>query len=75
MSLNENSKLNIFNGPMYARVVTTKAFAAIMKIYGQREVWHDDPATIHRTAEAIEDCSAFKSRIPHKQQAPKMADV
>ena len=65
MSLNENSKLNIFNGPMYARVVTTKAFAAIMKIYGQREVWHDDPATIHRTADAIEVWSTSMSRISH----------
>ena len=35
----------------------------------------DDPASIQRTAEAIEACSAFMSRIPHEQQAPKMADV
>ena len=63
------------NGSMYAHMVTTKAFPAVMELYGQRGVWQDDPATIHRTAEALEACSVFKTRIPHEKQAPKMADV
>ena len=44
-------------------------------MFGELAVWQDDPARIHRTAEALEACSAFKFRIPHDIQAPKMADV
>ena len=44
-------------------------------LYGELAVWQDDPARIHRTQEALEACSAFKFRIPHEHQAPKMADV
>ena len=38
-------------------------------------MWQDDPATIHRTPVALEACSAFKTRVPHEIQAPKMADI
>ena len=48
---------------------------AVNKPYGQRGAWQDDPATIHMTADALEACSAFKVRIPHNEQASKMADV
>ena len=49
--------------------------SAVNKLYGQRGVWEDDPATIHRTANALEACSAYNVRIPHDEQATKMADV
>ena len=63
------------NGLMYAHMITTIAVPAVKQVYGDRAVWQDDPATIHRTPAALEACSAFKHRIPHEQQAPKMADI
>ena len=60
---------------MYAHMVRTIAVPAVKKMYGNRAVWQDDPATIHRTPEALEACSAFGTRIPHEHQAPKMADI
>lgn len=63
------------NSPMYAYMVEKSAVPAVQKLYGNRAVWQDDPATIHRTPVALEACSAFKSRIPHDLQAPKMADI
>jgi hypothetical protein len=45
------------------------------KLYGERVVWQQDPATIHRTEAALEAFSAFASRIPHEALAPKMADI
>ena len=63
------------NGPMYSHLVRTIAVPAVQHLYGNRAVWQDDPATIHRTAEALEACSEFTRRIPHDKQAPKMADV
>ena len=37
---------------------------------------HETPAkSIHRTPVALEACSAFKTRIPHDIQAPKMANI
>ena len=62
-------------GDMYAYMVTTKAVPAVQALYGQRAVWQDDPATIHRTANALEACQAFKHRVPHQEQAAKMADI
>ena len=56
-------------------MITTIAVPAVKQVYGDRAVWQDDPATIHRTPAALEACSAFKHRIPHEQQAPKMADI
>ena len=63
------------NSLMYAHLVTTIAVPAVKQLYGERAVWQDDPATIHRSPAALAACSAFKQRIPHEQQAPKMADV
>ena len=63
------------NGLMYAHMVTSKAVPAVRELYGNRAIWQDDPARIHRTAEAVQACSVFSSRIPHELQAPKMADV
>ena len=63
------------NSSMYALMVETKAVPAVKRLYGARAVWQDDPATIHRTAEALEACKAFSKRIPHDLQAPKMADI
>ena len=60
---------------MYAYMVRTRAVPAVKKLYGTRVVWQDDPATIHRTAEALLSCSAFSKRIPHELQAPKMAYI
>ena len=47
----------------------------LMELYRNRAIWQDDPTMIHRTAEAVQACSVFSSRIPHKHQTPKMADV
>jgi hypothetical protein len=63
------------NGLMYSHMVTSHVVPAVRQLYGNRAVWQDDPARIHRTAEALEACGAFPSRIPHDIQAPKMADV
>ena len=39
-------------------------------------VWQDDPATIHRCADAISAVQeSFNFRIPHDKQSAKMADV
>ena len=51
------------------------AVPAATKLYGQRAVWQDEPATIHCTEAALEACSAFTSRIPHEEQAEEMADI
>ena len=37
-------------------------------------MWQDDPATIHHTPAALEASDVFASRIPHEEQAPKMAN-
>ena len=70
-----NPKTRGFTGDMYAHMVTEYAVPAVNKLYGQRAVWQDDPASIHRTENALKACSAFKHRIPHDEQASKMADV
>ena len=54
---------------------TKYAVPAVTKLLGQRAVWQDDPATIHRAEAALEACSAFASRVPHEEHAPKMADI
>ena len=69
-----NPKTRGVTGDMYAYMVTKYAVPAVNKVYGQRAVWQDDPATIHRTPAALEASDAFTSRIPHEEQAPKMAD-
>ena len=63
------------NQAPYGKYVNKYAVPAVIKLYGQRGVWQDDPATIHLTASALEDCSAFNVRIPHNKQASKMAYV
>ena len=59
------------NQTPYGSYVNKYAVPAVIKLYGQRGVWQDDPATIHLTANALEDCSAFNVRIPHNKQARK----
>ena len=56
-------------------MVTKYVVPAVNQLYGERAVWQDDPATIHRTANALEACSAFRARVPHDEQASKMADI
>ena len=63
------------NSSMYSHMVRSIAVPAVKQLYGDRAVWQDDPATIHRTPEALEACSAFKTRVSHDEQAPKMADI
>ena len=63
------------NGLMYLYMVTSHVVPAVRQLCGNRAVWQDNPAWIHRTAEALEACAAFTSRIPHDIQALKMADV
>ena len=60
---------------MYSFMFTKYAVPAVTKLLGQRAVWQDDPATIHRAEAALEACSAFASRVPHEEHAPKMADI
>jgi hypothetical protein len=60
---------------MYSFMITTYAVPAVTKLLGQRAVWQDDPATIHRTEAALEAYSAFASMVPHEEHAPKMADI
>ena len=38
-------------------------------------IWQDDPASIHRTRNALHACSAFAERIPHDVQAAKCSDI
>ena len=72
---NGNPKTRGVTGDMYAYMVTQYAVPAVIEVYGQRAVWQDDPATIHRTAAGLEASDAFSFRIPHEEQAPKMANV
>ena len=60
---------------MYVHMVSSKAVPAVSALYGNRAIWQDDPARIHRTPAALEACSVFPSRVPHDIQAPKMADI
>ena len=70
-----NPKTRGVTGNMYSYMVTKYAVPAVNDLYGGRAVWQDYPATIHRTEAALEACSVFGSRIPHEEQAVKMADV
>ena len=72
---NGNPKARGITGDMYAYMVNQYAVPDVNQVYGQRAVWQDDPATIHRTPAALEASDAFSSRIPHKEQAPKIAYV
>ena len=42
---------------------------------GQNVIWQDDPASIHRTADALAACQIFGRRVPHDKMAAKMSDV
>ena len=58
--------------------IKCRPFSCINSDYNlklNRAVWQDVPATIHRTPVALEACGAFKTRIPHDIQAPKMAAI
>ena len=72
---NGNPKARGITGDMYAYMVNQYFVPAVNQVYGQRAVWQDDPATIHRTPAALEASDAFSSRIPHKKQDPKIAYV
>ena len=50
-----NVKSRCVTGKMYAHIITTRAIPAVEQLYKKR-------ATIHLTAEAVEACSAFKTR-------------
>ena len=63
-----NPKTPGVTGDMYAYMVTKYAVPAVNKVYGQRAVWQDDPATIHRTPAALEASDAFTSRIPTRNK-------
>ena len=57
-------------------MVRTKAVPAVRAVFPDGdEVWQDDPASIHRTREAIDACTAFNDRIPHENQAAKCSDI
>ena len=62
-------------GDMYAHMITSYVVPEVERVYGRRAIWQDDPATIHRSKAALLACSAFPARIPHENQAPKMADI
>ena len=57
--------------PMYAHTITSQVVDIVRQIYRNQAMSHQ----IHRTPEALQACSAFPRRIPHKRQAPQMADV
>ena len=57
-------------------MVRTKAVPAVRAVFPDGdEIWQDDPASIHRTREAIDACTAFNDRIPHENQAAKCSDI
>lgn len=70
-------KSNLFvSGAFYAWMVRTKCVDAVNAVYPDGDaIWQDDPASIHRTKDAIAACSAFPERIPHDQQAAKCSDI
>ena len=63
------------NSLMYFYMVTSHVVSKVRQLYGNRAVWQDNPAWIHRRAKALEACAAFTSGIPYDIQALKMADV
>jgi hypothetical protein len=70
-----NPKTIVVTGDMYSFMITKYAVPAVTKLYGQRVVWQDDPAMIHPTKAALEAFSAFSSRIPYEEQAPKLTGI
>ena len=57
-------------------MVTTKAVPAVAAVYPLGDaIWQDDPASIHRTQNALAACTAFAERIPHNVQAAKCSDI
>ena len=69
--------MNLFlSGAFYAWMVRTKCVDAVNAVYPDGDgIWQDDPATIHRTKDALAACSAFPQRIPHEKQAAKCSDI
>lgn len=57
-------------------MITNKVVDAVRAQFPNRdEVWQDDPASIHRTREALAACSVFGERIPAEVQAAKCSDI
>ena len=63
------------NKEAYVHLIKTHAIPAVRALYGQRGVWQDDEARIHRAQVSIDACKEFRFRFPVEVQAPKMADV
>lgn len=63
-------------GNFYAWMIRNKAVPAVNTVFPDgNAVWQDDPASIHRTKDALEACKAFAERIPHDKQAAKCSDT
>ena len=63
-------------GNFYAWMIRNKAVPAVNTVFPDGDaVWQDDPASIHRTKDALEACRAFAERIPHDKQAAKCSDT
>ena len=57
-------------------MITNKVVDAVRAVFPDGgEIWQDDPASIHRTQEAINACSVFAQRIPPEVQAAKCSDI
>ena len=57
-------------------MIRTKAVPAVQAVFPDgNAVWQDDPASIHRTRDALDACSVFNERIPHDKQAAKCSDI
>ena len=48
---------------------------AVFAVMGQDVIWQDDPASIHRSVDALAACQTFGRRTPHDKMAAKMRDV
>lgn len=57
-------------------MITNKVVAAVNAVYPDGDaIWQDDPASIHRTRDALAACSVFNERIPPETQAAKCSDL
>ena len=57
-------------------MITNKVVDAVRAVFPDGgEIWQDDPASIHRTQDAINACSVFAERIPPEVQAAKCSDI
>ena len=62
-------------GDFYAWMIRHKAVPAVQTVFPDgNAIWQDDPASIHRTQNALDAGKAFAERIPHDKQAAKCSD-